>query len=232
MRRHPEASAAVLNGLLILLVPLLFVGIESYLPDGPRDASVTVFATPRSVVGELTKLGPAVLVLLPFATLSAWRTWVHARNRREAGGTGWRGVAESGATALGIALFVLAPGIVTRPSEAPPYVLFYGGSALILGLLVGAVLRTTALLFLRCLRTEAARSTASTCCVAGVVQRFATATIESSAGFGRFSRSKTRGLCPDRHDRRSFSPQKVTRSMASRCLTKIANSLAYASAWA
>ncbi len=56
---------------------------------------------------------------------------------------------EAGLCGLGTALLYLAPGIVTRPMEAPPYVIVYGGAALILGLLVGLFLRAAAVLVLR-----------------------------------------------------------------------------------
>ena len=48
-----------------------------------------------------------------------------------------------------LALLYLAPGIVTRPAEAPPYVIAYGGAALLLGVVVGLFLRTTAILVLK-----------------------------------------------------------------------------------
>jgi hypothetical protein len=89
------------------------------------------------------------VLLLPLATLAAWRTWVHATRWRARRIAGWLGVAEAGATGFLIALIYLAQGILTRPTEAPPYVLVYGGLALILGLLVGLVLQLTALIVLR-----------------------------------------------------------------------------------
>ena len=101
----------------------------------------------RTPADHLLILGQIGLVLLPFAAIAAWRTWVHAKRwPRE---RGWQGVAEAGLCGFGTALLYLAPGIVTRPTEAPGFVLVYGGAALILGLLVGLFLRTAAVLLLR-----------------------------------------------------------------------------------
>src|SRR5262249_4095064 len=92
------------------------------------------------------------LVFTPFVGLAAiagWRTLVHARRYREQRGGGWRGVIEAGAVGLFIALVVLARGIVTRPREAPPYVVVYGGAALLIGLGVGVILRFTAIFVIK-----------------------------------------------------------------------------------
>jgi hypothetical protein len=46
-------------------------------------------------------------------------------------------------------VLVLLPGIVTTPTQAPPYALAYGGLAAVLGLAVGAVRWISATLTLR-----------------------------------------------------------------------------------
>jgi hypothetical protein len=46
-------------------------------------------------------------------------------------------------------MIVLAPGIVTRPFDAAPYIIAYGRAALLLGLLIGFILRLIALAVLR-----------------------------------------------------------------------------------
>jgi hypothetical protein len=50
----------------------------------------------------------------------------------------------------------LAPGIVTRPQEAPPYVIFYGSAAAILGAIVGVVLLVSAKIVMRFSKSAAA----------------------------------------------------------------------------
>ena len=56
-----------------------------------------------------------------------------------------------------LALLYLAPGIVRRPAEAPPYVIAYGGAALLLGVVVGLFLRTTAILVLKLFKFDRIR---------------------------------------------------------------------------
>ena len=89
------------------------------------------------------------LSTLPFATLAGWRTWVYATRWQEQRRGSWLAVAEAGGWGLAVALFILAPGIVTRPMDAPPYLIAYGGFALLVGLVLGLVLRTAALIVLR-----------------------------------------------------------------------------------
>ncbi len=149
MERHPERAAAVLNALVVLLLPLFIMAVGPLVFDGDSNTSTTVHAYPVSMSGVVAPLGRTAMILMPFAAIAGWRTWVHTKRWGEGRGTGWVGVAEAGATAIGVALLVPAPSIVTRPTEAPPYVIVYGGAALILGLLVGLLLRTTALLFLK-----------------------------------------------------------------------------------
>ena len=150
MQRRSESVAAVVNGLLVLLLPLVILVAGDNINVDDFDASVTadVPGTPRiwTMVPILIRMS---LVLFPFALLAGWRTWVYARRWCNQQDRGWRAVAEAGACGLILALLYLAPGILTRPSEAPPYVIAYGGAALLLGVLVGLLLRTIALLVLK-----------------------------------------------------------------------------------
>ena len=133
MRGHAEVAAACVNAVLVLVVPLVFVWLEH--------------ARLGATIDALT-LGRSASILLPFAACAAWRTWVHAKRWRAQQNTGWQPVAEAAATAVVVVFAYLARGIVTRPAEAPAYVVVYGGGALILGAIVGLILRTTALLAL------------------------------------------------------------------------------------
>ena len=83
----------------------------------------------------------------PFAAVAACRTWVHAKRWRGGPASIWA-IAEAGAVGFLVAIAVLARGIVNRPAEAAPYVILHGGAALIAGLLLGVLLRTTAMLVL------------------------------------------------------------------------------------
>ena len=103
------------------------------------------------MVPTLTRM---IFVLLPFALLAGWRTWVYAKRWCDRHDRGWRAVGEAGACGLILALLFLARGIVTRPAEAPPYVIVYGGAALLLGVLAGLILRTTAILVLELRKSQ------------------------------------------------------------------------------
>ena len=133
MRGRAEAAPAVVNAVLVLVVPLVFLWLEH--------------ARLGATIDALT-LGRRASILLPFAAFAAWRTWVHAKRWRARQATVWQPVAEAAATAVVVALAYLARGILTRPADAPAYVIVYGGGALILGTIAGLILRTTALLAL------------------------------------------------------------------------------------
>jgi hypothetical protein len=130
----------LVNGLLVLAAPL-FGAVMGAL-GGNSDTSAAVYADTQVAVvaGRLMRSGPALLVVLPFALMAAWRTWVHAATWRAGLGSGAQGILEAGVTALVPMLLMLVPGIVTFPLDAPPYVVAYGGLALVAGLAVGMVL--------------------------------------------------------------------------------------------
>jgi hypothetical protein len=60
-----------------------------------------------------------------------------------------QGILEAAACGFAGAVLVLLPGIVTQPTQAPPYLLAYGGLAAVVGLAVGVVLWIGATLTLR-----------------------------------------------------------------------------------
>jgi hypothetical protein len=152
-RFTPEGLAGLANALVVLLVPLGFLRFGYLIFGGVSNNSTTVRAVdPTGETGRLALLmfGQIALVLLPFAMLAGWRTWHHAMAMRDQRGRGWLGVGEAGACGLIVALGVLAPGILVNGALAgAPYVAVYGTAALILGLLAGLILRTTALIVLR-----------------------------------------------------------------------------------
>jgi hypothetical protein len=134
MRGHPEAAAAVVNAAIVMVVPLSYVWLIHALSGDTVDGAVLVRNAAMRV---------------PFAALAAWRTWTHSKRWLTGQAALWRPVAEAAATAGVVALVYLAHGILTRPAEAPAFVIVYGGGALILGAIVGVFLRTTAVLTLR-----------------------------------------------------------------------------------
>jgi DNA-binding transcriptional LysR family regulator len=158
-RRHPEDVAAFVNGLLVLFLPpaSLMLGMFFF-----PSTSVAVHPE-RSFYAStglfLTDVVFVMVPLVPFAMLAGWRTWVHARRYVDGQGTGWQGVIEGGTAGLVAALVVLSRGIATRPREAAPYIIAYGGGGMLLGLAFGLLLRTTALIVLKQLGVES-RATA------------------------------------------------------------------------
>jgi hypothetical protein len=140
--------AAVVNGLLVFVVPAGFMLVVLLSASGqswPNGMPAHRPTTGR-VVLELIQFG---LVMAALAGIAAWRTWVHALLYQSGASRGWQGVGEAAAVGCAIAVLYLAQGIVTRPREAPPYVIVYGSAAAILGAIVGLVLRLSATVVLR-----------------------------------------------------------------------------------
>jgi hypothetical protein len=133
MRGHPEAAAAVVNAVIVVVVPLAYVWLAHAWFGAMVDGAM---------------LATSAATMAPFAALAAWRTWVHSTRWLAREPALCRPVAEAASTAGVVALAYLARGILTRPADAPAYVIVYGGAALMLGAIVGLVLRTTAVLAL------------------------------------------------------------------------------------
>jgi hypothetical protein len=141
--------AGIVNGLLVLFVPLMIVVWLDANSSSGAGASVVVRPDGAGPLGSILRVVfTASTVVLPFAGFATWRTWAYARSwarHRD----GWLAVLEAGLLGFGVAIFVLWPGLVSRPLDAPPYLLVYGGGALVVGLVVGLVLRMTAIGTLR-----------------------------------------------------------------------------------
>jgi hypothetical protein len=153
MHRRPETIAALLNGLIVWLLPTTISALFAIgrgLGIGASDTAITVHPPGWSpldpIMGTALQFG---FVMLPFAALAAWRTWVHARRWRERGGSGWQGVGEAGACGLATLLVVLAPRILSHLNQVTPTIFGYGGLATLMGLLIGLLLRTSAVIVLK-----------------------------------------------------------------------------------
>ena len=143
--QRPEGRAAVINAALVVLLPLASILIVSMGADSSKIVRPAASARLQYAIANLFDTVAYLVIFLPLALVAGWRTWVHASRYREGTGTGWQGVAEAGGLGLILGLGVLARGIVTRPADAPPYVIFYGGVALIVGVAIGLILRVTTL---------------------------------------------------------------------------------------
>ena len=150
--RRPATVAALVNGLVVYLLPLTFAGAAALLASdyGNSGTHVVGLDPDRAYIWSkrLWFVGAYVAGLTPFAIAAAWRTFVHAKRRLENGRSGAMGIVEGGLCGLVSAVLVLLPGILNKPAEAPPYVLAYGGLAAALGLTAGAILWLTAIITL------------------------------------------------------------------------------------
>ncbi len=155
-RRNPEILAAVANGTIVLLLPSIVVGLATIAAS--RDPGLS---SPVHPVGWSPWPGAIRLVLVsasgaaPFAMVAGLRTWMLAR-RWQSGDHTWRGVVEAGACGLIVALIGLLPGIITRPTQAPAYIVAYGGFGLVVGLAIGLLLQASAVIVLTLSRRTSA----------------------------------------------------------------------------
>jgi hypothetical protein len=150
---RPATLASFVNAVIVYLLPLAVVGaIALVAPDYSNGGTRVVGVDPnRAAVWSrrVQFIGAYIMGLTPFAMAAAWRTCVHARRRLDAGSSGAQGILEGAACGFAGAVVVLLPGIVTHPTQAPPYLLAYGGLAAIAGLAVCLVLWISASLTLR-----------------------------------------------------------------------------------
>ena len=150
---RPATLAALVNAAVVYLLPLALAGaIASFAADYSNGSTRVVGVDPdRAAVWSrrIQFMGAYAIGLAPFAMAAAWRTFVHAQRWLALGSSGVRGILEGAGCGFAGAVVVLLPGIVTKPTQAPPYVLAYGGLAAILGLAAGAVLWISAMVTLR-----------------------------------------------------------------------------------
>ncbi len=150
---RPATLAAFVNTVTAYLLPLALVGGIAVIAPAYTNGSTHVYGVDPDRAAAWARRGHFIagyiLGLAPFAMATAWRTFVHARRWLAQGAGGAQGILEGAACGFAGAVLVLLPGIVTKPAQAPPYVLAYGGLAAVLGLAVGAVLCISATLTLR-----------------------------------------------------------------------------------
>ncbi len=138
--------AALVNAVVVLCLPSIVIGIGLLKALSDPGHSWPVHPANWSPWPEIIGIfaGSAVFVS-PFALLAAWRTWVHARRWRSGShGRSLQGVAEAGACGLGVAVLILLPATILRPSQSPPYLAAYGGLGFVVGIAVGLVLLAAA----------------------------------------------------------------------------------------
>jgi hypothetical protein len=153
LQEHAPLVAAVLNGILVLLLPALLVLLAHGLLR-PLDTSCRVRATETPLAETVIQaIWYGSTIMLPFAFFAGWRTWVHAKRWQRNIRT-WRGLAEAfvlGATYLFIGFLATAQSWPVASILAFGFYAVLGG---IVGLLVGALLHANAFLVLTLLRAR------------------------------------------------------------------------------
>ena len=118
-QRRAVTAAAVVNAALIAVPPFVLA---------LRSAILTL---------------PLVYILMGLGALAGWRTHVHAMAYTEGKSAGWLSVLEPAALGLVVALALLRNGI--RTGAVSPQLLAFLGWVALTGLLIGVILRFTAL---------------------------------------------------------------------------------------
>src|SRR4029077_4075847 len=108
---RPAAIVALVNGVVVLLLPLAFASAVKLFASGYSNGTTVVGNLPAGEHYARMAQGVVVYVmaLSPFAMAAAIRTFVHARRWFETGATGWHGVLEAGACGFIAALLILLP---------------------------------------------------------------------------------------------------------------------------
>jgi hypothetical protein len=151
-----EHAAAFTNFLLVLVIAG-GVMMASSPPNGAH-----VYANP--IKAAITYVFVFALLATPLAALASWRTLVHAQRFVTRQTTGWQGVFEAGALGFALTLPLVLPGVVARQFNPGTwgqpeafmlglaYVGAYGLFGLVLGLVLGFLLRLSAALTLFVIR--------------------------------------------------------------------------------
>jgi hypothetical protein len=150
-----ENAAALTNFVLILL--LAAGGLMASSSNG-----AVVYSNPTKAVFQAAAMGVLVLafVAAPVAGFACWRTLVHARRylRRET--AGWMGVLEAGVFGFALTLPFVLPGVIARQFNPGAwgqprafmlglaYVAAYGLLGMGVGLVLGFLLRLSAIVVL------------------------------------------------------------------------------------
>jgi len=146
-RLNPVQIAGWTNFVIVLLTPMVVLAVLINCTSCFHEAIGTtrLVSVASRILRQIPGFGVVAFVMLPFAALGRWRTSVHAQ-RYLCGESGWTALFESGVTFAVIALTPLVPGVITKPLQAPAYILVYGGGAFVLGTIVGFFLRLTAII--------------------------------------------------------------------------------------
>ena len=156
---RPAILVALVNAIVVYLLPLAFAGaVALFASDFGNGSTRVVGVDPdraRVWSNRIQFIAAYLMGIAPFAMTAAWRTFVHARRWLEQGKWGLQGVLEGGLCGLAGAVLVLLPASIMKPTQAPPYLMAYGGLAAAIGLAVGVVLWITGTIAVRLVPRDA-----------------------------------------------------------------------------
>jgi len=154
---RPAIVVALVNAIVVYLLPLAFAAAVSLFAPLRNGTTVVGVDPDRARVWStrIQSIAAYLMFLAPFAMAAAWRTFVHARRWLEHGSYGLLGILEGALCGLAGAVLVLLPASIMKPTQAPPYLIAYGGLAAILGLAVGVVLWVTGTIAVRLVPRDA-----------------------------------------------------------------------------
>ena len=154
---RPAILVALVNASVVYLLPFAFAAAVSLFAPLTNGTTVVGVDPDRAGVWStrVQLIAAYLMGLAPFAMAAAWRTFVHARRWLEHGSYGLLGILEGGLCGLAGAVLVLLPASIMKPTQAPPYLIAYGGLAAMVGLAVGAVLWVTGTIALRLVPRDA-----------------------------------------------------------------------------
>jgi hypothetical protein len=133
--------AAVFNAALVALIPL-WLELVGRFTDPSRGHSVV--AVNPDTVGALGRFAQLAPVLLVVALIAGWRTYVHSQRYLLTGARGWTAVIEPGVVGMVLTVSLLAPVVVRDPLSGSRYVAIYAVGVLVIGCVIGVLLRWTA----------------------------------------------------------------------------------------
>ena len=145
--------AAALASFLLVILSAVGLTMASTSAKG-----AVVYANPAKAA--ITAVMIPVLVAAPLAAFAFWRTWVHAQRFLTRQTSDSQGVFEAGALGFALTLPFVLPGVVARQFNPGPwgqpqafmlglaYVGGYGLLGLVVGLVLGFLLRLAAILVL------------------------------------------------------------------------------------
>src|SRR5437660_4284190 len=95
-RLPAEDVTALVNAVLVLLLPSGFIAVAWLLPEPDNTVTARVSSNFEYWTRNFFEVATVIIAFVPLSLAAAWRTRVYARRYMRGEGTGWWGVAEAG----------------------------------------------------------------------------------------------------------------------------------------